>query len=223
MSAPRFDALVAVGDNLLLDTNSVGPHNGAASLFYRNRDAAWPDFKGRDMVTRDPAVRLLVLAQSGANARSTLAQQMKRVPLVDDPVLAVITVGSRDLLARTGAFAGANNGREPSVDDADTFYDVLTGIFEELERRLSDAHILVANIPDAFGGHPEAAALLAEFNSMVADVAREQGAGLVDLHGHFQGHGPDEGEEAWLTPDLDPTPLGASEIRRAFLQALLAM
>lgn len=219
MSAPRIDALVAVGDNLSIDNNSVGPQNGAASLFYRNRDSVWPEFKGRDMVTRDPAVRLLVLAQDGATTRSTLMQQMKRVPSVDDPVLVTITAGSQDILA----LAGSPHAKERGVEDADTLYDTMTALFEELGRRLSDAHILVANVPDVFGETGVAAEFVPEFNSVVSDVAREQGASLVDLHTHFQGHGPEAGDEAWLTPNLDPTPYGASEIRRMFWQALLAL
>lgn len=214
-----MDALVAVGDNLSIDTNMVGPQNGAASLFYRNRDAAWPEFKGRDMVTRDPAVRLLVLAQDGATASTTLSQQMKRVPSVDDPVLVTITAGSRDLLALSGSPHATGAG----VEDPDALYDTLTALFDELGRRLSDAHILAANVPDVFGDSGPAAELLPEFNAVISDVAREQGASLVDLHAHFAGHGPEMGEDAWLTANLDPTPQGASEIRRMFWQALLAL
>jgi len=216
LSAPRYDALVAVGDNLSLDTNASGPHMGAASLLYRNRESAWPEFKGRDMGTRDPAVRLLTLAQDGATALATLNLQMKRVPAVEEPVLATITVGSQDLLH----LAGSPHVKEKGVENADGLYDTLTAIFESLLRRLADGHVLVANIPAAPEGADE---ILAEFNGVIADVAREQGAGLVDLHAHFQGHGPDAGDEAWLTPEFDPTALGASEIRRVFWQALLAI
>jgi hypothetical protein len=210
LSAPRFDALVAVGDNLCVDAATVGPHRGAASLLLRNRDAEWPDFKGRDMVTRDPGVRLLMLGQDGATAQSTLSQQMKRVPSVDEPVLVALTVGARDLLART-------SGEEKGVADGDALYETLTAILDELGRRLSDAIIFCGNIPAPAGDEPP---LLAEFNAAIADVAREQGASLIDIHAHFQGHGPDAGDDAWLTPALEPTPEGAHEIRRLFWRAL---
>lgn len=210
MSAPRFDALVAVGDSLCVDAASVGPHRGAASLLLRNRDAEWPDFKGRDMATRDPGVRLLMLGQDGATAESTLAQQMKRVPFVDEPVLVVVTVGARDFLARA-------NGEIRGVADGEALYDTLTGILDELGRRLSDAIIFCGNIPAPAGEPPP---LLAEFNTAIADVAREQGASLIDIHAHFEDHGPDAGEESWLTEALEPTPRGAHEIRRLFFHAL---
>jgi lysophospholipase L1-like esterase len=207
LSAPRFDALVAVGDNLSLDPASAGHGTGAVSLLYRNRDAEWPDFRGRDMVSRDPSIRLLMLAQAGAATPDVLAQQMKRVPRVEeDAVLVTITAGSRDLLAQPDA-----------VDAAEGLYERLTAIFEELGRRVHDSVVLLGNIPNPSEGEPPAA--LEAFNKSVAEVAREQNAAMVDLHEHLAGHGPGA-EDAWLTEDLHPTVQGAHEIRRLFWNAL---
>lgn len=206
MSAPRFDALIAVGDNLSIDSASVGAHRGSASLLYRNRDAEWPEFRGRDMVTRDPAVRLLMFGQDGATVKTTLSQQMKRVGNADDPVLVYVTAGAKDLL-RLG----------DSVNDADQYYKALTSVFDELGRRLAEAYFLLGNIPDPGGELP----LLAEYNAAIADVAREQGASLIDICSHFEGHGPLAADDAWLTPALDPTPNGAHQIRTLLWQALM--
>jgi hypothetical protein len=210
LSAPRFDALVAIGDNLSIDAPTVGPLRGAASLLLRNRDAEWPEFRGRDIATRDPGVRPLLLGQDGATLAATLSQQMKRVPTVDDPVLVVVTVGGRDLLNHI-------EGKPTEVTDGDTFYEALTAILDELGRRLSEPVLFIGNLPSPGG---EESPLLAEFNAVIADTAREQGASLIDIHAHFQGHGPKDGDAAWLTPNLEPTPEGASEIRRLFWQAL---
>lgn len=193
-----------------MDAATVGPHRGAASLLLRNRDAEWPAFKGRDMVTRDPGVRLLALGQEGATATSTLSQQMKRVPVVDEPVLVLVAVGARDLLSRA-------HGEDKGVADGESLYDALTGILDELGRRLADAIIFCANIPAPAAEEPP---LLAEFNTAINDVVGEQGATLIDLHAHFNGHGPDAGEDAWLTENMEPTAAGAHEIRRLMWQAL---
>jgi hypothetical protein len=211
LSAPRFDALIVVGDHLTLDTHAGGPGKGAASLFYRNRDSDWPDFKGRDLVSRDPSVRLLVLAQDGADAAATLAQQMKRLPQVDEPVLLVVTLGSRDLLA------AAEKGTDPDTL-GDDIYDALTAVFEETGRRLSDAWALVVNVPDPCNGivTPE---LLESVNRAIADVAREQGAALVDACAGFAGH-VGNGPDAWLSTELLPTEAGADRLRRLLWDAL---
>jgi lysophospholipase L1-like esterase len=171
----------------------------------------WPEFKARDMVTRDPAVRLLLFGQDGATAKSTLTQQMKRVGSAEDPVLVTVTAGAKDLLELGDA-----------VPDGDALYTTLSDVFVELGRRLDEAYFLLGNIPDP-GTGDVVTAKLAEFNAAVADVAREQGASLIDIYTHFQGHSPAAGEDAWLTPDLDPTPEGASEIRRLFWQALMEL
>ena len=206
MSAPRFDALIAIGDNLCIDSASVGAHRGPASLLYRNRDAEWPEFHGRDMVTRDPAVRLLLLGQDGATAKTTLSQQMKRVGNADDPVLVTVSAGAKDFL-RLG----------DGVNDADQLYQTLIAIFDELGRRLAEAYFLLGNIPNPGGELP----LLLEYNAVIADVAREQGASLIDIYSHFEGHGASSGEDAWVTPALDPTPEGAHQIRTLDWKALM--
>ncbi|HEY3415177.1 MAG TPA: GDSL-type esterase/lipase family protein [Armatimonadota bacterium] len=209
MSAPRFDALIAVGDNLCIDSASVGAHRGPASLLYRNRDAEWPEFHGRDMVTRDPAARLLIFGQDGATAKTTLSHQMKRVGNADDPVLVTVTAGAKDLLKMGDC-----------VGDADQLYEALVAVFDELGRRLAEAYFMLGNIPDP-GAGDDVSATLVEYNAAIADVAREQGASLIDICSHFEGHGPKSGEDAWLTPVLDPTPEGAHQIRTLFWQALM--
>lgn len=211
MSALRFDALIAVGDNLCIDSASVGPHRGAASLLYRNLDAEWPDYRGRDLVTRDPSVRLLLLGLDGATVKTTLSQQMKRVGSTDEPVLVTVTAGAKDLLEHGDGVA-----------DADALYEALTKVFDELSRRLSEAHVLMGNIPDPSAAEAPPTAL-AEYNAAIAAVAREQGGSLIDIYTHFQDHGPASENQPWLTPGLDPTPEGAHQIRALFWQALMEL
>jgi acyl-CoA thioesterase-1 len=51
-------------------------------------------------------------------------------------------------------------------------------------------------------------------NEAIAEVALTHGA-LVDLHAHFL-----RGEPSWFTHMIEPSLIGASEVRREFLQAL---
>lgn len=169
------------------------------------------------MVTRDPSVRLLTLAQDGANTRSTLSQQMKRLPILEDPVLVVITVGSRDILSATDP-----DNTSDAITDADTFYETLTAICDEVGRRLADPVLFISNVPNPAQGEPPP--LLAEINAAIADVAREQGASLIDMHEHFAGHVGDANDpagEVWLSADLQPTSQGAHELRRLYWTALM--
>lgn len=52
-------------------------------------------------------------------------------------------------------------------------------------------------------------------NAILADLGNRYGA-LVDLHAHFL-----SGDPSWFTRTVEPSLVGASEIRRAFLPHLL--
>jgi hypothetical protein len=56
----------ALGDSMSIDDYAGGPGRGAASLLWRNRDDDFPAWAGRDLTTRDPTARLVLLASDGA-------------------------------------------------------------------------------------------------------------------------------------------------------------
>jgi hypothetical protein len=51
-------------------------------------------------------------------------------------------------------------------------------------------------------------------NDIIASLATRYGR-LVDLHAHFLAGNP-----SWFTRTIEPSLVGASEVRRVFLQAL---
>jgi hypothetical protein len=53
-------------------------------------------------------------------------------------------------------------------------------------------------------------------NAVLSDLAAKYGV-LVDLHAHFL-----TGDPSWFTRTIEPSLIGASEVRRAFLPRLLA-
>jgi hypothetical protein len=64
---------------------------------------------------------------------------------------------------------------------------------------------------------------LADYNEGVAHLCRRRGARLVDVHGHFLGHGRAAAPEQrwyWSGSIIEPGLLGASEIRRLWLAAI---
>jgi hypothetical protein len=80
---------------------------------------------------------------------------------------------------------------------------------------------------------PDVVHVLAELNTMLADVATEQGAALADIHGRFLGHGLTRGNPAqadarpadrdlWYRHVIEPNAWGADGVRAAFWQALPA-
>jgi hypothetical protein len=68
----------ALGDSLSIDDYAGGPGRGAASLLLRNRDEDFPAWAGRDLITRDPAARLDLLATDGATSTMVAREQLPR-------------------------------------------------------------------------------------------------------------------------------------------------
>jgi hypothetical protein len=54
-------------------------------------------------------------------------------------------------------------------------------------------------------------------NAILAEAGRRYGAS-VDLHRHFLG-----GDPTWFTRTIEPSLVGASEVRAAFLPAILTL
>src|SRR3712207_211159 len=103
-----------------------------------------------------------------------------------------------------------------------------TTLFRSLDAFLRDLPIrpvLIGNVYDPTFGDDRQNFLGVEpavargnhrrMNAVLADLAGRYGA-LVDLHAHFL-----TGDPSWFTRTIEPSLVGASEVRRAFLARLL--
>jgi hypothetical protein len=175
----------------------------------QNDDRLFPEFCGRDLLSRGPA-RLEHRAVDGATVDSLPAQA--RGLRVEGRSLALLTVGGNDLLR------GLVTDRGPGVE-----------VFARaLDRFLSDLPIrpvYIGNVYDPSFGSDEnnflgvdpslARANLRRVNTVLAEMGAKYGA-LVDLHAHFL-----NGDPSWYTFTIEPSLTGASEVRRAFLPHIL--
>jgi lysophospholipase L1-like esterase len=201
---------------------------GAASLLAGNDDQVWPEFAGRDLVTRSPAVECLFHAADGATTGSVLESQMDALRSIDPSgeALVTLTAGGNDLLGLIGATDGAGQAGVRGVLEN---LDAILGIVRE---RLPRATVLVANVYDPTDGsgdleitrlRPQEMRWLGDYNAGVERVCRKRGARLVDVHAHFAGHGrsaPPAERWYWTGSLIEPGMIGASEIRRLWLLAL---
>ena len=199
--------VVTFGDSVL-DCGHYNPHGvHPGALLVRNDDVLFPEFRGRDLTARGPA-RLLHRATDGATV-DDLARQRRGVAF-SAPGAVLLSVGGNDLL-RGLAADGAG---------VRTFERKLSRFVRELPLR----PLLVANVYDpTFGDDARnflavdarrARANHGRVNAVIGEVAARQGQ-LVDLHAHFL-----RGDPTWFTNVIEPSLVGASEVRRAFLDAL---
>jgi acyl-CoA thioesterase I len=206
---PAMRTLYTFGDSILDcgHYNTAGVHPG--QLLVRNDDRLFPEFKGRDLLSRGPA-RLEHRAQDGATVES-LPRQVDGVA-ADKDGIAIITVGGNDLLRGL-------------ITDRGSGIDRFASALDEFLRRLPIRPVFVGNVYDpSFGddarnflGVDPAIARTnhRRINTALAEIARRYGA-LVDLHAHFL-----TGDPSWFTHTIEPSLRGASEVRRAFLPHLL--
>ena len=174
----------------------------------RNDDRLFPEFRGRDLASRGPA-RLDHRAVDGATVESLPAQARGLRPT--EGSLALLTIGGNDLLAGLAADTGRGLRAFESALERflhqlpirpvllGTVYDPTFG---------DDAHNFLSIDPRI------ARANLSRVNSIIHALAVRYGE-LVDLHAHFL-----TGDPSWFTLTIEPSLIGASEVRRAFLAAL---
>jgi lysophospholipase L1-like esterase len=234
-----FQAYAALGDSMSIDRYPDLDHAGrqglpvpatglgAASLLARNDDVVWPEFAGRDLATRHPGIEPHFLAEDGATTETVLASQIEALESLDAgaETLVTLTVGGNDLLGLIGASPGEGRDRLRQV------VVNLEAIVSAIGERLRRATLLVANVYDPTDGTGDLEGTrlaahemkwLADYNAAVARVCGARRARLVDLHGHFRGHGrsvPPADRWYWTGSLIEPGLVGASEIRRLWLAA----
>ena len=208
---PPF-TLLTFGDSVL-DCGHYNAHGlTPGRLLLRNDDALFPEFKGLDLEHERGAARLEHRAVDGATVAGLPAQARGLRPPAG-AAAALLTVGGNDLLRGLAADrSGAGvRGFESALSD--------------FLRALPVRPVLLGTVYDpTFGddarnflGVPAALARMnhRRVNEVIAALAARHGGRLVDLHAHFL-----RGDPSWFTRTIEPSLVGASEVRRAFRAAL---
>ncbi len=201
--------VVTLGDSIL-DCARYNEHGVTpGQLLVRNDDRLFPEFRGYDLQSRGPA-SLEHRARDGATVGG-LASQAAGLRVEGDAV-ALLTIGGNDLLRGLVTDSG------PGIE---AFGRALDAFLAALPIR----PVLVGNVYDPtlgddrqnfLGVDPAVArANHRRLNAILADLGNRYGA-LVDLHAHFL-----SGDPSWFTRTIEPSLVGASEVRRAFLPHLL--
>lgn len=180
-----------------------------AQLIVRNDDRLFPGFKGCDLSSSGPA-RVVHRAQDGGRV-DDLPQQAREIN-VTGPAVALVTVGGNDLLTGLAADRGEGIAR---------FQQRLAAFLHTLPVR----PILLGTVYDPTFGNDSRNFLgvhariarpnFNRINTAITELAARYGQ-LVDLHRHFLG-----GDPSWFTRTIEPSLRGASEVRAAFLPAVL--
>jgi lysophospholipase L1-like esterase len=237
MTADTALAYVALGDSMSIDDYSGGAGTGAASLLYRNRHHDFPQWRTRDLVSRDETATLLMLASDGATTETLLEVQLPRLLQTGiQPSVVTLTIGGNDVLSAYGSTSAARQ----------TIELVTVSLAQALEQLIPllapGGAVVIGTVYDPSDGTgdatrlglppwPDAVRVIAELNDGLRRVATEHGAAVAEIHDHFLGHAALAGDAArseprpaqrdlWLCHVIEPNAWGASGIREAFWAAL---
>jgi acyl-CoA thioesterase I len=204
---------------------------GAGSLLYRNDDARWPEFRGRDLESWHSDTELVNLAEDGAMIDDVATEELARLgrDSRDPGILITLTAGGNDLLDALMA------GRplESAVRRIVRHY---TELVEMIREELPRATLVLTTVYDPTDGEGRLPGLesfgklpleyLDRFNDAIRALAGdERRILLADVHRHFRGHGvtaADGDRWYWRRNLIEPNARGASEIRRVWREALQA-
>jgi hypothetical protein len=227
---------VALGDSISIDDYAGGIGRGGASLLFRNRDDDFPDWRGRDLVSRNPDATYDLLATDGATTRTLLEIQLPRLQRMKvRPTLVTLTIGGNDLLQAYGDTTGAR----------EVVARVRTAVARavaEIAQTMDTHGIVVGTVYDPSDGTgdttqlglppwPDGVTVIAELNAALREVAQDNGCAVADIAEHFHGHGVLAGDpssaqarpaarELWFCNVIEPNAWGASGLRAAFYSAL---
>jgi len=240
--------VIFLGDSI---TDGVGVANqdlAYPSLLVSNDDATWPDHLDGDLSSRWPGIEVIDVARSGATTETVLAGQLPAIeaalggPPVG-PTLVVGTVGGNDV---SGTIFGFGNLEEEAPKIVDRVDDIAAW-FADPARFPDGAYVYLTNVyepTDAEGQADECffglnlSNIQPTFEAINADMrvrAEQNSWAMVDLRGHFKGHGFNHDDPKiaayhaddptlWLSRDcIHPNQRGHHEVRRLFLAAIDAL
>ncbi len=196
------------GDSIL-DCGHYNAHGiTPGELIVRNDDKLFPEFKGRDLQSKR-AARLEHRARDGATVAGLPSQARGIKPRSE--AVALLTIGGNDLIGGLAGDTGAGMRKFETALDA-------------FVRALPIRPVLMGTVYDPtfaddsknFLGVPAkiARANHRRVNDIIGTLASRYGK-LADLHAHFL-----RGDPSWFTRTIEPSLIGASEIRRVFLAAI---
>lgn len=242
--------VIFLGDSITAGVGATASSLTYPRLLADNDDDTWPDYEDTDLRGLFGDLEVVDVSVGGATTDTVLSEQLPNLSnelgdSVSGQSIVVITIGGNDMQANmiqilTGGDEVADEVISGVVDNLHEFVDY----FDDTGRFPDGAFLYLSNVyepTDSFGQVDQCllgldiGPVLHNFdqaNEAILGVAEERGTGMIDLRGHFKGHGfynedPElpwhhpEDPSRWFADDcIHPNDRGHHEIRRLFHAAI---
>jgi hypothetical protein len=234
----KFSAYIALGDSMSIDLYPAldldQPENtpiGASALLHKNQAKFWPRFDGRDLSTTCPGIDFINLTEDGATTWDLLdGDYFGHVEkYFEKTVLITVTLGGNDALRLLSI-----DSDQPTklTSEAANIVDRYRKVLNELCSKFSDATVILNSIYDPsdgggvmphYPGFADKLPFLRYVNEQIELYARENNHLFANTHDYFLGHGVTAAADQcwyWQGNPIEPSALGASELRALWLRTL---
>ncbi|MDP6932875.1 MAG: SGNH/GDSL hydrolase family protein, partial [Myxococcota bacterium] len=198
--APAPQRIVFLGDSI---TAGLGVADSYDELMVENDDEDWPDHDELDLEHTYPELGEVVDESIGGATTSSLISQ--QLPNLEDTLgypapgetLVVMTIGGNDIVELLFGQADIGAG----IDEVLENLAEIIGHFQDPDHFPDGTYIYLSNVyeptdqvgqaEECFWGY-DLSSFQDDFidaNDGIRALAEELGVGMVDMYGHFQGHG----------------------------------
>jgi lysophospholipase L1-like esterase len=241
--------LVFLGDSITDGVGASREQLAYPALLTSNASRQWPDHDEVAIDRSFPSVTEVIDVSVGGATTSTMIRD--QLPALESQVggfpasgetIVVYTIGGND----------AQGALNPLVDADEVMAETLANMEEIIDwfldpgRFPDGVHVYLTNVYEPTDGEGQYAGcffgfnfgarlpVLEQFNADLRDLGEDKGVSVVDLRGHFLGHGFYHDDDAtphydaadptlWLEEDcIHPNDRGHHEIRRLFHAAIEA-
>lgn len=232
-----FDQYIAIGDSMSIDCYPAMDAGlpatapvGAAALLYRNNDELWPEFHGKDLATIFPGIKFSNLCVDGATTWDFADSNISDfVPDANhEGTLITLTIGGNDALQLLHIPPSDSSKLVAEVNAIETR---LNSLFTRLATEYSKATIILNSIYDpsdgtgnlgSYANFSDKLPFLQYLNHQIQAAATKHNFLFADVHKAFLGHGVTSKDRMyyWPASPIEPSALGASILRKLWLETL---
>jgi lysophospholipase L1-like esterase len=243
--------LIFLGDSITKGDGASPKSQRYAALLESNVGSSWPDHGEQDLETLFPTINEVIdVSKGGAMTRSLVNSQLPDLynqlgSSASGETIVVMTIGGNDMQAAIPAilFYGDSKADE-AIEDMTANFHTIIDFFDDASRFPDGTFVYIANVYEptddegywssCFGGLDISSTMdnLADANQAIRDFAEERSIAMIDMQGHFRGHGyyhddsskdayHEEDPSLWFANDcIHPNNRGHHEIRRLFYAAI---